>query len=328
MGTTEVTVAVEQGALPRQPHGALLTKYVAAFALLALLLFNCVFTPNFVAWETFSNIFSQGTKVALVGLGLTLVIAIGGIDISVGSAMALGATIAAISLTVGGYLGIAGIALSLVVVLGFGFLAGTLSARFAILPLVSTMGLMYAMRGLARGISGRGTVTYSNPELTDFFITPIAGRFPVQFFILVAAVVVMYLVVNRMKFGFDVEAFGNNPTAARISGINTRRLTTICYVISALFAWVAGILVMGMVSSTDPARVGVDMELDAIAATVIGGTPITGGYPNILGTVCGAFLLQLITMMANMNDIPYAYSLMIKAGIILVALVLHNVWKR
>ena len=78
----------------------------------------------------------------------------------------------------------------------------------------------------------------------------------------------------------------------------------------------------------DPARVGVDMELDAIAATVIGGTPITGGHRNILGTVCGAFLLQLIIMMANMHNIPYAYSLMIKAGIILVALVFHNLWHR
>jgi ribose/xylose/arabinose/galactoside ABC-type transport system permease subunit len=325
MDRTDVAVAAERGPVPRRPRGTFLTKYVAALALLALILFNCLFTENFVAWETFSNIFSQGTKVALVGLGLTLVIAIGGIDISVGSAMALGATIAAISLAGGSY---AGIALSLFVVLGFGLLAGTLSSRFAILPLVSTLALMYAMRGLARGISGRGTVTYNNPELTDFFITPIAGRFPIQFFILLAAVVVMYLVVNRMKFGFDVEAYGNNPIAARISGINTQRLTTICYVISALFAWVAGILVMGMVSSTDPARVGVDMELDAIAATVIGGTPINGGYPNILGTVCGAFLLQLITMMANMNNIPYAYSLMIKAGIILLALVLHNLWKR
>ncbi len=320
-----MAIAMEGEALPTRSVGVLLTRHVAAIALLALILFNCFFTPNFVAWETFSNIFSQGTKVALVGLGLTLVIAIGGIDISVGSAMALAATIVAIALTEGSYLGFA---LSFVVVLGFGFLAGTLSARFAVLPLVSTLALMYVMRGLARGVSGRGTVTYSNPELTDFFITPIAGRFPVQFFILVAAVVVMYLVVNRMKFGFHVEAFGNNPTAARISGINTRRLTTVSYVVSAMFAWVAGILVMGMVSSSDPARVGLDMELDAIAATVIGGTPINGGYPNILGTVCGAFLLQLITMMANMNNIPYAYSLMIKAGIILVALVLHNAWKR
>jgi ribose/xylose/arabinose/galactoside ABC-type transport system permease subunit len=301
-----------------------LTKYASALALLAFVLFNCLFTKNFIAWETFSNIFSQATKVALVGLGLTLVIATGGIDISVGSAMGLGATIAAISLVSGSF---AGVVLSFVVVLAFGLLAGILTSRFSILPLVSTLAMMYIMRGLARGISGRGTVTYNNPGLTNFFITPIAG-FPVQFFILLIAVVAMYLVVNRTKFGFDVEAYGNNPVAARISGIDTRRVTTICYVISAMFAWISGILVMVMVSSTDPARVGVDMELDAIAATVIGGTPITGGHPNILGTVCGAFLLQLIIMMANMHNIPYAYSLMIKAGIILVALVFHHLWQR
>jgi galactofuranose transport system permease protein len=139
--------------------------------------------------------------------------------------------------------------------------------------------------------------------LTKFFITPIAGYIPVHFFILIIAIVIMYLVVNQMKFGFDVEAFGNNPVAARICGINTTRTITLCYIISGIFAWAGGILIMVMVSSTDPARVGVDMELDAIAATVIGGTPVTGGYPNILGTVCGAIFLQVITMMANMNNI-------------------------
>jgi galactofuranose transport system permease protein len=322
---TEATDLLERGLAQRHLRGAFLTKYASALALLAFLLFNCLFTANFVAWETFSNIFTQATKVALVGLGMTLVIATGGIDISVGSAMGLGATIAAISLVGGSF---AGVLLSLVVVLAFGLLAGVLTSRFAILPLISTLAIMYVMRGLARGVSGRGTVTYNHPELTSFFINPVAGRFPVQFFVLLIAVVVMYVVVNRTKFGFDVEAYGNNPVAARISGIDTRRMITICYVVSALFAWISGILVMVMVSSTDPARVGVDMELDAIAATVIGGTPITGGYPNIIGTVCGAFLLQLIIMMANMNNITYSYSLMIKAGIILVALVFHNLWKR
>jgi ribose/xylose/arabinose/galactoside ABC-type transport system permease subunit len=324
-GTETAGLLTERGLARRHSRGAFLTKYAAALALLVFLLFNCLFTQNFVAWETFSNIFTQATKVALVGLGMTVVIATGGIDISVGSAMGLAATIAAISLVSGSF---AGVLLSLAVVLAFGLLAGILTSRFSIVPLVSTLALMYVMRGLARGISGHGTVTYNDPALTNFFITPVVGHLPVQFFVLLIAVVVMYLVVNRTKFGFDVEAYGNNPVAARISGINTRRVITVCYVISALFAWISGILVMVMVSSTDPARVGADMELDAIAATVIGGTPITGGYPNIIGTVCGAFLLQLIIMMANMNNIPYAYSLMIKAGIILVALVFHNLWKR
>jgi ribose/xylose/arabinose/galactoside ABC-type transport system permease subunit len=160
MDRTEVAGLLERRLALRHLHRASLTKHASAIALLAFLLFNCLFTNNFVAWETFSNIFTQATKVALVGLGLTLVIATGGIDISVGSAMGLGATIAAISLVSGNF---AGVALSFVVVLAFGLLAGILTSRFSILPLVSTLASAYIMRGLARGISGRGTVTYNNP---------------------------------------------------------------------------------------------------------------------------------------------------------------------
>ena len=136
MDRTEATGLLERRLALRHLHGTSLTKYAAALALLAFLLFNCLFTNNFLAWETFSNIFTQATKVALVGLGPTLVIATGGIDISVGSAMGLGATIAAISLVSGNF---AGVALSFVVVLAFGLLAGILTSRFSILPLVSTL---------------------------------------------------------------------------------------------------------------------------------------------------------------------------------------------
>ena len=197
-----------------------------------------------------------------------------------------------------------------------------------ILPLVSTLALMYIMRGLARGISGRGTVTYNNPELTKFFITPIGGVIPMHFFVLLVVAVVMYIVVNKMKFGFDLEAYGNNRIAATISGINTSKTIMICYIICGIMCWIGGVLVMGMVGSADPARVGLDVEVDAIAATVVGGTPITGGHPNIIGTICGVFLLQVITMMVNMNNVAYAYSLMIKASIIVLAIISHNLFKK
>jgi ribose/xylose/arabinose/galactoside ABC-type transport system permease subunit len=306
-------------------EGKIFRKYVSALALLALIIFNCLFTQNFVSWVTFSNLFIQASKVVLLGLGMTLIIATGGIDISVGSAMGLGATISAIFLVNGEP---AGILISLIVVVAFGVLSGTLISKFAILPLIATLALRYILRGLAQGLSGRGTVTYSSPALTDFFITPIAEHIPVHFFILVIAVVIMYFVVNRMKFGFQVEAYGNNPTAAKISGIDTTKIIIVCYTISAIFAWISGMLEMIMVSSANPSTVGLDMEIDAIAAAVIGGTPITGGYPNIIGTVCGAFLLQLITMMCNMNNVPYSTALMIKAGIIVFALFFHGIRKK
>ena len=295
--------------------------YISAFVLLALLIVNCIFTKNFISWVTFSNLFMQASKVALVSLGMTLVIATGGIDISVGSAMGLGATISAVYFVQKQPFGSV---VSLIVVIAFGALAGTLISKFKILPMIVTLALFYIERGLAQVVSGIGTVTYSYPALQKFFITPIFGHIPVHFFILLVAVLVMYIVVNRMRFGARIEAFGSNPLAARISGINTTRIVIIAYVVSALFAWLSGMLEMTVVTCADPFRTGQDMEINAIASVVVGGTNIKGGYPNIIGSICGAFLLQLITMMCNMNNITYSIALMIKAGIIVSALFFHG----
>jgi ribose/xylose/arabinose/galactoside ABC-type transport system permease subunit len=299
----------------------LFTKYISAVVFFALLVFNLLFTRNFASWTTFANIITQTSSVMLLALGMTVVIATGGIDISVGSAMGLAATISAIFLAMGHP---GGTLVSLLVICLLGLLTGVLVARFSILPMVVTLAMQYIMRGLAKGVSGRGTVAYNLPGLTNFFINPLIGPVPAHFFVLLTAVMVMYILVNRMKFGSYVEFYGNNPLATRICGINTTRIVLFCYMISAIFAWLGGMIDMFMVSSADPSKIGLDLETDAIAATLIGGTPITGGYPNIIGSVFGAFLLQLITMMCNMHNIPYSYSMMLKAGIIIFALFFHG----
>ena len=184
------------------------------------------------------------------------------------------------------------------------------------------------MRGMAKGISGAANVTYTAPKLTAFFTQPVVGRIPVHFFILVIAVVVVYILVNKMKLGARIEAYGNNPVAARNCGINTVKIVIFCYVVTGALSWAAGILEAVVVSSAHPSTIGTDMEIDAIAATLIGGTPIDGGYPNIIGTTCGAFLLQLISMMCNMNNVSYPVTLMLKAGIVLAALYFHGIGKR
>lgn len=303
---------------------AFFQKYIAVIAFTLLILFNCLFTENFVSKITFINLTVQSAKVILVSLGMSLVIATGGIDISVGSAMSLGATVSAIFLSKNMPIGIF---LSLIVVLAMGWLAGILVSKFAILPMVVTLALRYVMRGMAKGISGRGTISYNEPGLTEFFIKRFFGIFPVQFFIIIIASVLVYILVNKMKFGMRVECYGNNPAAARNVGINTVKTVTACYVAAAFFSWCSGHLDMVMVSSADPATVGGDMDLDAIAAVLVGGTPIKGGYPNIVGSVFGALILQLVTMMCNMNNISYSVSLLIKACIIVFALFFHGLGK-
>ncbi len=302
-----------------------LKKNIALILFLALLVVNIFATNNFLSWITFNNFFKQVTRICLVSLGMSLVIATGGIDISVGSAMALGAVLAALGIVHQSPLLII---FSVVLVAAFGCLAGVAVSRFAILPMVVTLALRYVMRGMAKGVSGAANVTYTAPGLTSFFTKPLFGHVPVHFFILIIAVAVVYVLVNKMKLGARIEAYGNNPVAARNCGINTVKIVVFCYAVTAVLSWAAGMLEAGVVSSAHPSTIGTDMEIDAIAATLIGGTPIDGGYPNIIGTTCGAFVLQLITMMCNMNNVSYPVTLMLKACIVLAALYFHGIGKR
>lgn len=302
-----------------------LKKNIALILFLALLVFNVIATNNFLSWITFNNFIKQVSRVCLVSLGMSLVIATGGIDISVGSAMALSSVLAALGIVNHSPLLIV---FSLLLVIVFGCIAGTAVSKFAVLPMVATLALRYIMRGMAKGVSGAANVTYSAPKLTAFFTQPVIGHIPVHFFILIISVVCVYILVNKMKLGAKIEAYGNNPVAARNCGINTVKIVVFCYAVTAALSWGAGMLEAVVVSSAHPSTIGTDMEIDAIAAVLIGGTPIEGGYPNIIGTTCGAFVLQLITMMCNMNNVSYPVTLMLKACIVLAALYFHGIGKR
>ena len=302
-----------------------LGRYISVILFIALLVANVFCTKNFVSWITCTNLIRQTAKVLLVSLGMTLVIATGGIDISVGSAMALGALLSAMGFLNGQFWMIP---LSLLIVMAFGVIAGISISKFHILPMVTTLTLRYIMRGMAKGISGVGTITFSMPALTVFFNMQIFGKIPIHLFILILAVSIVYIMVNHMKFGAYVEAYGGNPAAAKICGIHTVKVIISCYCICAMFAWMAGMLDMISVSSANPATIGTDYDVDAIAAVLVGGTPITGGYPNIIGTVGGAFVLQLVNMMCNMHNVPYSISLILKAAIIVLALFFHGMRRK
>ena len=135
------------------------------------------------------------------------------------------------------------------------------------------------------------------------------------------------MVVRKTPFGIYIEACGDNLDAAKKSGIRVVFYTVTAYVICNLLTAMAGIFDAGSVSSADPMALGILMEMDAIAATVIGGTSITGGRPNFVGTVFGVFILQIITIMINMNNISEQWSYIITAAIIIAAVVFQNLKK-
>lgn len=304
-------------------HGEVLQKYGAGIALIVLLVVNCFITENFISINTVWNLLTQSTTVMILALGMMVVISTGGIDISVGSMMALASMVTA-QFLLGGQIAFGVLAGLLVAALG-GFVMGIIVTKFRVEPMITSLSMMFVYRGIAKLMSGGTVLNYKNLIYSDFFYTLVFGVIPIRVFFIVIMSVILWVVLRKTRFGVYVEAYGDNRKATKIAGVDTVKIVTFCYMICSVFAGISGLVEAGITTSTNPAIMGLTKEMDAIAAVVVGGTSISGGRPNIWGTVCGALILQLITMMVNMNNVPYAYARVLKALIIIVAVYLQIV---
>jgi len=301
-------------------------KYGAFIALVLLVIVNCFITPNFMNVSTFWNLMNQSTTVMILGLGMVIVIATGGINISVGSVMALSAM--ALAKIVFQKQIVLGIIVCLLIAAFTGAITGLIITKFKIQPMIATMAMMYMLRGVAKLANGGTAMNYKNPQFSNIAYIKIAGQVPIQFLLVSILVFLVYILIKKTPFGSYVEAYGDNPQATRAAGINVILIVTVCYVICNLLAGISGIMEAIATTCADPVNMGLNKETDAIAAVVVGGTPMSGGKPNIPGMICGVLVLQLITIMINMNNIPYSYSLVIKALIIAVSLYVQNANKK
>jgi ribose/xylose/arabinose/galactoside ABC-type transport system permease subunit len=290
--------------------------YGAAIALTVLLIVNVAFTPGFASFTNFSNILVQVTPTMLVAIGMTFVIATGGIDLSVGSVMAIASAVTAVSLDYGA---IPAVLLGLLVATAVGALNGILISSFRIQPIIITLAVLIAGRGIAQVISNGGQlIPFSNPTFEYLGKGLIAG-IPVQILLLAAIVGLAIFVFRSTIFGRYIAAVGGNETAARLAGVPTVSTKMWVYAVSGLLAGIAGLIYTARLGASDASKVGDSIELDAIAAAVVGGTTLTGGRASIIGTVIGALIMIVITTSFNMNDMKYSWSLVIKAAIILLA---------
>jgi ribose/xylose/arabinose/galactoside ABC-type transport system permease subunit len=295
--------------------------YGAAVALVVLLVVNLIFTPNFAAVNNFGNIFVQVAPTMLVAIGMTFVIATGGIDLSVGSVMAIASAVAAVSLDYG-----AGLAIlfALLVATSIGAFSGALIAGFQIQPIIITLALLISGRGVAQVISNGGQlIPFSNAGF-EFLGKGSVFGVPFQIILLVLIVALAIFVMRATIFGRYIAAVGGNEAASRLSGVRVNRTKIAVYALSGLLAGLAGLIYTARLGASDASKVGENIELDAIAATVVGGTPLTGGKANVVGTVIGALIMQIISTGFNMNGIPFSYSLVIKAAIILLAVYIQR----
>ncbi|AQZ62056.1 sugar ABC transporter permease [[Actinomadura] parvosata subsp. kistnae] len=299
-------------------------------ALAALLLLNVAFTDGFLSiqikdghlYGSLIDILRFGAPLILVSLGMTLVIATGGIDLSVGSVVAISGALACLQISEDASVFTA-VALALGLCLALGAWNGFLVAGIGIQPIIATLILMVAGRGLAQLITDGQIITVNSPAYKliggGYWLT-------LPFGILVVAAIwaVTAFLTRRLALGLVIEAVGGNPVASRLAGIDARRVTVMAYTACALCAGIAGLMISSNVSSADGNNAGLWIELDAILAVVIGGTSLTGGRFSLTGTVLGALIIQTLTTTIYSIGVPPETTLLFKALVVTTVCLLQS----
>ncbi|WP_022951083.1 ABC transporter permease [Leucothrix mucor] len=304
-------------------------KHGGLMALAILIIFNILVTPNFLQLQTLFVNISQVATIAIVAIGITLVIATGGIDLSVGAVMALAGAIAPLIFLseFGQSYPIIGLILAftvpLIVAVVCGAFNGLLISQLKIQPIIATLILFISGRGIAQVLTNGNLQTFSNPYFSYIGTGKILGL-PFQGWLAIILAIIVYLMMTRTVFGRQILAVGGNETAAQLSGIPVRRVKTRVYMICAFLAGIAGLVVVAINSASDAAKNGNLMELDAIAAAVVGGTLLQGGKAPIFGAILGAVIIQLVKYTLLANGIEDEVALIAKALIIVLAVYIQN----
>lgn len=287
-------------------------------ALVVLVVVNIIITPHFVSTGNLRLQLIQTAPTLIVALGMAMVIGTGGIDLSVGSVMALAAAVMPLYL---GYGTLAGIAMGMLIGAVSGFFVGTLVSRVGLQPIVATLAILVGGRGLANVIGGQ-IKNLNDPGLRTLGTGSLAG-IPYTVIIAALAMAVVAFIVRRTTFGRGMEAIGGNRRAATLAGLPVNRILITTYVLCGVLAALAGLLVAARSQASDPRMLGLLMELNAIAAVVIGGTPLTGGRIRVVGTLAGALLMQLITATLVAHNIADSIAQMTQAVVIVGAVYLQ-----
>ncbi|MEU4482798.1 ABC transporter permease [Micromonospora sp. NPDC023966] len=297
--------------------------------LVVMLAANTIYRPGFLSvqlrdghlYGSLIDIVRLSAPLILVALGMTLVIATGGIDLSVGSLCAISGAIACLYISrqpdqnsLGGVLTALALALGAALVLGAW--NGVLVAVIGIQPIIATLILMVAGRGLAQLITEGQILTINSDPYKAIGVGHLL-TLPLAIFLALAAALVIAAVTRRTALGLIIEAVGGNARASRLAGIRSARITFLVYVISAVCAAVAGFMMTANVSSADGNAAGLWVELDAILAVVIGGTSLAGGRFSLSGTILGALIIQTLTTTVYAMNISPQTSLLFKAVVVI-----------
>ncbi len=301
----------------------------ACAGLAAILVFNLITNPGFFAIEikqgflygSLVDILNRAAPTMLVAVGMMLVIATGGIDLSVGSIIAITGAIAAVQIqkSAVSWAVIESVALACVL----GLWNGALVAFGGIQPIVATLILLVAGRGIAQLVTNGQIVTFTDAGLSSLGSGHFLGL-PTSIGLVIGAVILIFLLVRQTALGFMIECGGASPRASRYTGINVRSVQVAVYAISGLCAGLAGLLVVAETRAADANNSGLYIELDAILAVVIGGTFLTGGRFSIIGTVFGSLMIQALSTTVLTRGVSAEWTLVLKAALVLSISVLQS----
>ena len=323
--------APREGVLQRVRGGRLLWPLAA---LVALLLANAARNPGFLSvrlqdghlYGSLVDILKNGAPTLLIALGMTLVIATRGIDLSVGAVAAIAGAVACTTIVgssdpTGPVAALTGIGLALALCLVLGLWNGFLVSLLGIQPIIATLVLMTAGRGIAMLVTDGQIITVRN----DFYREIGAGflLFPISILIALAALAVVALVTRRTALGLLIESVGINPEASRLAGLRSRTIIWTVYVFAAVCAGVAGLMISSNVSAADANNAGLWIEMDAILAVVIGGSSLAGGKYSLSGTLVGALIIQTLTTTVYSMGIAPEVTLVFKALVVIAVCLLQ-----
>ena len=273
--------------------------------------------------ENLTNMLRAITPVAIIALGMTLVILTAGIDLSVGATLALSATVTALGFAQWQYPLPVVITLALLAGLAVGIMNGALIAALRVQPFVITLAAMIGVRGLTRMLSDNENIGLRTVgENAAYFVDSFSQK-PVMIGVFLGLAVIFGALLSRTVFGRYTRALGDNPQAALYAGLPIKTVTIAVYALTGLLAGVAGVLNAARTSTGNP-NDGIAMELDVIAVVVIGGTSLAGGRGTIIGTVIGALIVGILTNILGLRNVDANAQLMLKAVIIVLAVVLQQ----
>jgi ribose transport system permease protein len=300
---------------------AFLRRFGLLLVFLLLALGLSLLSNRFLQITNLMNILRQASINGIVSVGMTLVILTGGIDLSVGSMLALSAVISASMMKGGMPVGLAILA-ALGTGITLGVINGLIITRGRIPPFIATLGMLTVGRGLTLMYTGGQPVT-ELPESFRFIGAGFLGPIPMPIVVALSTFVLGYILLTRTRIGEYIYILGDNPIAARLAGVPTERITVLVYALSGLCSALAGLVLIARLDSAQPV-IGMGYEFNAIAAVVVGGTSFSGGEGGLAGTLLGALLIETLNNGLNLLNVSSLWEQVFKGGVIALALLLYK----